>query len=183
MKAKPFKITIDENNVDSIVEIIKAIVSQYYDVPIPLMFSKTRKWEILHARHSVVYFVLKLIPSYFPLQVKSKWVGYGKDHSILIHIGKKFEDMLTYDKQLRKELNDMEGLIESVLLDKQEPLLEKVGYMNFNNFVAFRKKSNEVVCMVGIDSDKMQKIKQILGDDFQEIEMSNTGIFIHNKKD
>lgn len=175
------QIEFTEESAEAMIEIIKTIVCRYYEVQPDRVYIKSRKSELIHCRHLIAYFVVKEIPNWLPLQWKSERVGYNGDHSMLIHIEKKFDGLLEWDKKLKKEVRDIKALITAAMYNENSDMLDEIAFMNFNTFVALRKNSNEAICMIGIDQERQSKIMELLGPEYKVVEMENTGYLLHKK--
>jgi chromosomal replication initiator protein len=84
---------------------IHKIVCDYFNLPIELLKSKTRKREVVQARQIAMYFAKKM----------TKWslasIGAqcgGKDHATVLHACRTVNNLAETDKQFRGYLEDLE---------------------------------------------------------------------------
>lgn len=96
---EPKQLTIDD---------IKRIVSDYYDIPIDKMESKSRKHEIALSRQMSMYIAKQLTS----LSLKSIGANFGgRDHSTVLHSCQTIENYLVTDKSVK---NSFETLFKRV---------------------------------------------------------------------
>ncbi len=87
------------------IEYIQKIVSDYFNIPIDLMHSKTRKREIVQARQISMYFSKNLTKS--SLALIGSQIG-GKDHATVLHACKTVNNLLETDKRFRLYIEEIE---------------------------------------------------------------------------
>ena len=88
------------------IDYIQKVVSDYFDLPVELMKSKTRKREIVQARQLAMYFSKKLTKS--SLANIGLHCG-GKDHATVLHACKTVNNLMETDKQFKKYVADLDG--------------------------------------------------------------------------
>jgi chromosomal replication initiator protein len=103
---------LDEKPARLDIEEIKRQVAHYYNVAVDLLSAKTRRREIVQARHLAMYFCKKLTEQ--PLKTIGLRFG-GRDHSTVIHACKAVEDRFDTDLAFRKELEEVQVRLESHL--------------------------------------------------------------------
>jgi len=84
---------------------IQEVVSGYYGVTLEDLLSRRRTSEITYARHVAMYLCRMIIDR--PLKTVGKDFG-GKDHSTVIHAVDKITALLDRDKNLKKEVAELE---------------------------------------------------------------------------
>lgn len=87
------------------IEYIQKVVCDYFDLPIELLKSKTRKREIVQARQIAMYFAKKMTKS--SLANIGLHCG-GKDHATVLHACRTVNNLSETDKHFRKYLEDLE---------------------------------------------------------------------------
>ena len=95
------------------IDYIQKVVCDYFDIPIELMKSKTRKREIVQARQLAMFFSKQL--------TKNSLANIGihcgnKDHATVLHACKTVNNLIDTDKQFRAFVNDIEKEINSQLI-------------------------------------------------------------------
>ncbi len=90
------------------IDYIQKVVCDYFDLPIELMKSKTRKREIVQARQIAMYFSKKLTKS--SLATIGMHCG-GKDHATVLHACKTVNNLLDTDKRFRQYISEIEKKI------------------------------------------------------------------------
>tara|TARA_Y100000385_G_C13065360_1_gene626410 strand:- start:586 stop:2028 length:1443 start_codon:yes stop_codon:yes gene_type:complete len=87
------------------IDYIQKIVCDYFDLPLELLKSKTRKREIVQARQIAMYFSKKMTKS--SLANIGLHCG-GKDHATVLHACRTVNNLQETDKHFRKYLDDLE---------------------------------------------------------------------------
>ncbi|MEC8603145.1 MAG: chromosomal replication initiator protein DnaA [Bacteroidota bacterium] len=87
------------------IEYIQKVVCDYFDLPIELMKSKTRKREVVQARQIAMYFSKKMTKS--SLANIGMHCG-GKDHATVLHACRTVNNLSETDKNFRAYLVDLE---------------------------------------------------------------------------
>lgn len=87
------------------IDYIQKVVCDYFDLPIELLKSKTRKREIVQARQIAMYFAKKMTKS--SLANIGLHCG-GKDHATVLHACRTVNNLQETDKHFRKYLDDLE---------------------------------------------------------------------------
>lgn len=89
---------------------IQKIVSDYFNLPVELMTSKTRKREIVQARQISMYFSKKLTKE--SLATIGLHCG-NKDHATVLHACRTVNNLLETDKQFRIYVDEIEKKIKT----------------------------------------------------------------------
>lgn len=87
------------------IDYIQKVVCDYFDLPIELLKSKTRKREVVQARQIAMYFSKKMTKS--SLANIGAHCG-GKDHATVLHACRTVNNLSETDKQFRSYLEDLE---------------------------------------------------------------------------
>ncbi len=87
------------------IEYIQKVVCDYFDLPIELMKSKTRKREVVQARQIAMFFSKKMTKS--SLANIGMHCG-GKDHATVLHACRTVTNLSETDKNFRLYLDDLE---------------------------------------------------------------------------
>lgn len=87
------------------IEYIQKVVCDYFDLPIEMLKSKTRKREVVQARQISMYFSKKMTKS--SLANIGAHCG-GKDHATVLHACRTVVNLSETDKQFKAYLEDLE---------------------------------------------------------------------------
>ncbi len=87
------------------IDYIQKVVSEFYNIPIDLMLSKTRKREIVQARQVAMYFSKNLTKS--SLATIGSRIG-GKDHATVLHACRTVNNLIETDKRFRLQIEEIE---------------------------------------------------------------------------
>ena len=86
-------------------EYIQKLVCEYFEVPIEMVKSKTRKREIVQARQISMY----LSKSHTKTSLKSIGAFFGgRDHSTVIYACQTVEDLIDTDKKFKAYVQDIQ---------------------------------------------------------------------------
>ena len=87
------------------IDYIQKIVCDYFDLPLEVLKSKTRKREVVQARQIAMYFSKKMTKS--SLATIGMHCG-GKDHATVLHACRTVNNLSDTDKQFKKYLEDLD---------------------------------------------------------------------------
>lgn len=90
------------------IDYIQKVVCDYFDLPIELMKSKTRKREVVQARQIAMYFAKQYTKS--SLATIGAHCG-GKDHATVLHACKTVNNLMDTDKRFRAYVEELEKKI------------------------------------------------------------------------
>ena len=93
------------------IDFIQKVVSDYFDLPLELMKSKTRKREVVQARQIAMYFSKNLTKA--SLANIGAHLG-GKDHATVLHACRTVNNLIETDKRFRNYIEDIEKKISIV---------------------------------------------------------------------
>ena len=90
------------------IDYIQKVVCDYFDLPIDLMKSKTRKREVVQARQIAMYFAKNMTKS--SLATIGLHCG-GKDHATVLHACRTVNNLMDTDKRFRSYIDELEKKI------------------------------------------------------------------------
>lgn len=90
------------------IDYIQKVVCDYFELPIELLKSKTRKREVVQARQIAMFFAKKMTKS--SLANIGMHCG-GKDHATVLHACKTVNNLVDTDKRFRGYVDDLEKKI------------------------------------------------------------------------
>ncbi|MCY1519875.1 Chromosomal replication initiator protein DnaA [compost metagenome] len=86
-------------------EYIQKLVCEYFEVPVDMVKSQTRKREIVQARQISMY----LSKSHTKSSLKTIGAFFGgRDHSTVIYACQTVEDLIETDKKFKAYVNDIQ---------------------------------------------------------------------------
>lgn len=163
---------------ERIVNYIVFIVGKYFDVQENYYNTKNRKREIVFARQTSMYLILK----YTDLTLKKIGKFFGKDHATVIHGKNTVLDLIESDKKIENQIKELENIIDL----KSKSMIEQISldndfyYIDFNNHVSIKLKNDKGIILTGFTEDEINELKK----DFEIInsrEHKNTGLYILEK--
>jgi chromosomal replication initiator protein len=87
------------------IDYIQKVVCDYFDLPIELLKSKTRKREVVQARQIAMYFAKQLTRS--SLANIGSYCG-GKDHATVLHACRTVNNLMETDKEFKSYVDELE---------------------------------------------------------------------------
>jgi chromosomal replication initiator protein len=91
------------------IDYIQKVVCDYFDLPLELINSKTRKREIVQARQLAMFFSKKHTKS--SLATIGLYCG-NKDHATVLHACRTVNNLIETDKQFRVYVDEIEKKIK-----------------------------------------------------------------------
>jgi len=91
------------------IDYIQKVVSDYFDMPIELMKSKTRKREVVQARQIAMFYAKNMTKA--SLATIGAQCG-GKDHATVLHAYRTVNNLIETDKQFRGYITDLDKKIK-----------------------------------------------------------------------
>lgn len=165
---------------ERLVEFIRQTVCSFYNVPVERLSKKTKKSDIVHCRHMIIYLSAKCID--VPLRRLADLCGYNGDHSMILYVKKKIDGYMSWDNKLRKDVTVLMNHIEASLYDQKKAKIESIDYINLNNIVALRENMNRAVLLVGYSQAEIEQLKLLIGNNNNSITFENTGVYLFNDK-
>jgi len=170
------------------VSFIKKIVAHYYHLPLEVFDNTTRNREIINAKHTAIYFCRT------NLKVTTNWLGkqFNVDHATTIHVKKKFDNLLSWDKILMREFDDIQNIIsfKGLAEAKGVDLHKEYYYIDLNNIVSVKLEPSKAIIFSGWTEDEIKKLmKELYLNGSGEIQEPpetkkhrNTGLYIMERK-
>ena len=87
------------------IDYIQKVVCNYFNIPVDMLQSRTRKREIVQARQVAMFFSKSLTKS--SLATIGSQIG-GKDHATVLHACKTVNNLLDTDKHFKNQIEDIE---------------------------------------------------------------------------
>jgi chromosomal replication initiator protein len=87
------------------IDYIQKVVCNYFNIPVDMIQSRTRKREIVQARQVAMFFSKSLTKS--SLATIGSQIG-GKDHATVLHACKTVNNLLDTDKHFKNQIEDIE---------------------------------------------------------------------------
>jgi chromosomal replication initiator protein len=87
------------------IDYIQKVVCDYFDLPIELLKSKTRKREVVQARQIAMYFAKSMTKS--SLATIGMHCG-GKDHATVLHACRTVNNLMDTDKRFKAYIEELE---------------------------------------------------------------------------
>ena len=176
---------INESNTYSsrIAEMIKVVVCNYYNLPLTVFESKSRKREVIICKQTVVYFLRKNLPK---ATLKHIGMETGYDHATVIHSLKATQNLIDTDKNTEHDIREM-GKVLSMNQDALtlEDIGERYYFINMDNCISIKMKDGKSMVLVGYNIDEASLIvannaETMVG--LLPVEHKDTKLFILERK-
>lgn len=136
------------------IEFIKDIVSFFYGESKIVYELKTRKSKILKIKHIAIYICAKNLK----LTLVQLGEKFNYDHSMIVHIKKKYEGYLEFDNELKKELADIQNILNFRLAGELN--LEKEHYyIPLNDFISIKNNNGKAIILKGFTDEEIKRIR------------------------
>lgn len=139
-----------------IAEMVKIVVCNYYNLPLNVFESKSRKREVIICKQTVVYFLRKQLPK---ATLKSIGIETGYDHATVIHCLKATQNLIDTDKNTEHDIREM-GKVLSMNQDALtlEDIGERYYFINMDNCISIKMKDGKSMVLVGYNIDEASLI-------------------------
>jgi hypothetical protein len=135
------------------IEFIKDVVAFFYGEDKYIYEQKSRKSNIMKIKHIAIYICTK------NLNITQVQLGkaFKCSHSMVVYIGKTYEGYLKFDNDLKKELVDIQNILNFKLA--AELNLEKENYyIPLNEFVSMKNENGKAILLKGFTDDEIKRI-------------------------
>lgn len=168
-----------------ICELVKMIVSSYYQLPISAYDSKSRKRQVIKMKQSSVYFIRKLLPKATLIYIGSQ-MKY--DHATVLHCLKCISNLLETDVETRVDIQQLQKNLEietdSFRIDGNAN--KEYHYINLDECSSFKFDDKRGVVLSNFDETQLKEFETFINDFYklqpERYNHKNTGLFIVEKK-
>ena len=168
---------IDEN----IVNYILTIIQIYSDLKYDYYFKKSRKVELVKARHLAMYFAKE----YTEISLKKLGRKFNKDHSTIIHGINRIKNGIKYEPDVSKDVKNIKKIIHtriSAMLGDVD-IEEQYYYIDLNSIYSIKIDNTKSIILNGFNEEEANAFIQSFKNVKEELkEHQNTGIYILEKR-
>jgi hypothetical protein len=145
----------DENfaDVNQNINFIKDVVAFFYGEDKYIYEHKSRKSNIMKIKHVAIYICTK------NLNITKIKLGeaFKCSHSMVVYIGKTYDGYLRFDNDLKKEINDIQNILNFRLAGELN--LEKENYyIPLNDFISMKNENGKAIILKGFTDDEISRI-------------------------
>lgn len=169
---------------DKKVGFIKEIVSGYYKQPISNYEIRVRRREIIKLKYVTIYLIMQR------LKISLTEVGgiFQYNHATVIHANKQIAGYLTFDKELKAEIEEIQALIDHkmTIADGRLNLEDDYSYINLNECIGINFDKGKGIVFSGISPEDIEKVMSVLSmtnENSKKTVFSNTGMYLLKKLD
>lgn len=185
METKDITKHINESSAYSsrIAEMVKIVVCNYYNLPLTVFQSKSRKREVIICKQTVVYFLRKQLPK---ATLKHIGMETGYDHATVLHCLKTTQNLIDTDKKTEYDIREM-GKMLSMNQDAltMEDISERYYFVNMDECISIKMSDGKAMILVGYNMDEASSIVANNPETMSSIlpvPHKNTKLFILEKK-
>jgi len=185
METKDITKHINESSAYSsrIAEMVKIVVCNYYNLPLTVFQSKSRKREVIICKQTVVYFLRKQLPK---ATLKHIGMETGYDHATVLHCLKTTQNLIDTDKKTEYDIREM-GKMLSMNQDAltMEDISERYYFVNMDECISIKMSDGKAMILVGYNMDEASLIVANNPETMSSIlpvPHKNTKLFILEKK-
>lgn len=195
MKIKSFdtlglkKFTDAEDSKQSVmIKFCKEVVCRYYGKESNYLDIISRRHEFVKVRQVCMYMIRKT----FKIGYQRIGIEFNKDHATIIHAVKKVEGFLCYDKELQKEITDLDIILKlkSNAHNYKINLEDDFYYIDMNNVNTVKLTPQKSIIFTGFTKEEIENMSLVdLRDNFQWLnkpenvkEHFNTALYILEDK-
>jgi chromosomal replication initiator protein len=110
LAASIVKTFVKNANREISIDYIQKVVSEYFEIPVEKLKEKTRKREVVQARQISMFFAKR----YTNLSLKAIGQHFGgRDHSTVIHAITTVQDLMSYDRQIKNQVEEIQRKIQA----------------------------------------------------------------------
>lgn len=174
-----------QNKVSRKIQYIKKIIELYYGVHHTVWRSKSRKKEYIYIRHIAIYLSFKMTrkDAQKPTLAAIGQKFNGIDHATVLHAINKIEGYLTYNKDLKSEIEELKTLIlDREKLDQDQDLMKDHYFIDLNEIISLKLSDQKAVVLVGFTEKEAEMFRSAQRIKAAPRTHKNTGAYILEKK-
>jgi hypothetical protein len=170
---------------NKICELVKTLVSTYYELPISAFNSKSRQRQVIKMKQASVYFIRKLLP-------KTTLIYIGQqmqyDHATVIHCLKCISNLLETDKETRMDIQALSKNIElqTDFVSPDGNINSDYHYINLDVCDSFKFKDGRGLVLSNWNDLEIKEFEMFMEQFYEQNPErhahANTGLFIIKKK-
>ena len=140
----------------SIVAQVKTIVANYYNVPLDIYESKSRKREVITIKHTAIY----LSYHFTTLPLIDIGTLFNTDHSTIIHTLKKVANVLETEEEAKQIVNQLKREIKFVMRTfvKDENFANDFYFIDLNDCKSVKLGDNKYMVCVGLSDEEIRSL-------------------------
>lgn len=166
------------------IQFIKDVVSLYYKKPISDYDIKTRRRDVVKLKYVTIYLALRKTS----ISLVDLGVIFGYNHATVIHANKQIIGYLTFDKELKNEINEVQALIDHkiTIIEGKLNLEDDYSYINLNECVGVNLIGGKGIVFSGIPQEKIDEVLACLElneNSSRQTVFTNTGMYLFKKID
>lgn len=171
---------------NTITNMVKQVVSSYYNMPISAFQSKSRLRPVIRMKQTCVYFIKKFLPK-ATLMYIGQHTNY--DHCSVIYSIKQIENLYEFNKETKQDIDTIRQVIE-IEQDKLRlngDLFKEFYYVDLSVCDSIKLIDGRTIVISGYNTEQKSALIELLNNFYQQnLELhkhNNTGVYILEKQD
>lgn len=174
---KNLEITGSETYKNQVIDFIKDIVCNYYGLEKDVYESRSRKTDNIKVRHTAIYL------SYTNIRIGPTHLSkkFNCDHASILHAVKKIKDHSQFDKDFRRELQEIQNLVshKGKTVNGKFNLNSDYYYINFNDVVTLRLPNGGAIAFTGVSNEMIDDLRvNFFHANERQVTHEKTGLYI-----
>lgn len=166
-------------NDTNLINYIKDVCSEYYNIDQIYLELPTRKREVITLRHMVYFFIKRYL---YEMPFASIGQLFAKqNHATVLYAVKNIQNLAEFDKQIKADISCMDGKIKAHA--ESLGIQSKTGdmFVDFNNLQLISISKEKHIALIGMDERDVKKIVKLFSAK-EVVDYTNTGLYLVEKK-
>lgn len=142
------------SDTDRTINFVKDVVAAYYNLDKENFNKNSRKSDVIKLKHIAIYIIKKNIK----ISTVSLGSKFGFNHATVVYIIKKFNGYLEWDSEFRKEIIDIENILNFKFIDELN-MNKDYYYIPLNEFVSIKQDNNKAIILKGFTEEEINAIE------------------------
>lgn len=167
-------------NETTLINYIKDVCSEYYDIDQIYLELPTRKREVITLRH-MVYFFIKRYLYEMPFASIGQLFA-DQNHATVLYAVKNISNLAEFDKKIKADISHMDGKIKSYASNLGIRSKNGDMFVDFSNLQLVTISKDKHIALIGMDERDVKKIVKLFSAK-EAVEYNNTGLYLVEKKE
>ncbi len=166
-------------NDTNLINYIKDVCSEYYNIDQIYLELPTRKREVITLRHMVYFFIKRYL---YEMPFASIGQLFAKqNHATVLYAVKNIQNLAEFDKQIKADISCMDSKIKAHAVSLG--IQSKTGdmFVDFNNLQLISLSKEKHIALIGMDERDVKKIVKLFSAK-EVVDYTNTGLYLVEKK-
>lgn len=174
------RIHFKDLNETNLINYIKDVCSDHYEIDPLYLELPTRKREVITFRHMVYFFIKRYL---YDMSFDSIGKLFAnQNHATVLYAVKNIQNLAEFDKTLKADISCMDGKIK--VYAENLGITPKNGdmFIDFSNLQLISISKDKYIAAIGMDERDIRKIVKLFSAK-EAVEYTNTGLYLVEKKE